>query len=171
MIGNYNAQIEKIWEAINNGGTTDPELSKLVEQLQKDLNDLQTKVAEINDKYLSIESLYGKLDERMGDVEGIVKDHTARIDALKKRLDELGVRVTDLEKQVKQMEKIYNEAIDDIKKRLDLLENGSVPPADLSQIQQMLHELQDYVKKNTDDILQLKDNQTQQAEHVKHTGK
>lgn len=164
LIGNYNAQIEKIWEAINNGGTTDPELSKLVKQLQKDLNDLQTKVAELNDKYLSIESLYGKLDERMGDVEGIVKDHTTRINALKKRLDELGVRVTDLEKQVKQMEKIYNEAIDDIKKRLDLLENGSVPPADLNQIRQMLNELQAYVKKNTDDILQLKDNQTLQAE-------
>lgn len=66
----------------NGGGTTDPELSKLVEQLQKDLKDLQAKVAELNAKYLSIESLYGKLDERMGNVEGIVKDHTARISAL-----------------------------------------------------------------------------------------
>lgn len=82
LIGYYDAQIEKIWEAINNGGTTDSELSKLVEQLQNDLKDLQAKVAELNDKYLSIESLYGKLDERMGNVESIVKDHTARISAL-----------------------------------------------------------------------------------------
>lgn len=164
LIGNYNAQIEKIWEAINNGGTTDPELSKLVEQLQKDLNDLQTKVAELNDKYLSIESLYGKLDERMGDVEGIVKDHTARISALQKQLDALGVRVTDLEKQVEQMKQIYDDAIADIENRLNSLENGSVPPADLSQIEQMLNELQAYVNKNINDILQLKDNQTLQAE-------
>lgn len=168
LIDDYDAQIEKIWDAIkdinNGGGTTDPELSKLVEQLQNDLKDLQAKVAELNEKYLSIESLYGKLDERMGDVEGIVKDHTARIDALEKRLDALGVRVTDLEKQVKQMEQIYNDAIADIENRLNSLENGSVPPADLNQIKQMLNELQAYVKKNTDDILQLKDNQTLQAE-------
>ena len=164
LIDDYDAQIEKIWEAINNGGgTTDPELSKLVAQLQKDLNDLQTKVKELNNKYLSIESLYGKLDERMGNVEGIVKDHTARISALEKQLDALGVRVTDLEKQVKQMEQIYNDAIADIENRLNSLENGSVPPADLSQIKQMLNELQAYVNKNTNDILQLKDNQAQQA--------
>lgn len=164
LIDDYDAQIEKIWEAINNGGgTTDPELSKLVEQLQNDLKDLQAKVAELNAKYLSIESLYGKLDERMGNVEGIVKDHTARISALEKQLDALGVRVTDLEKQVKQMEQIYNDAIADIENRLNSLENGSVPPADLSQIKQMLNELQAYVNKNTNDILQLKDNQAQQA--------
>lgn len=167
LIDDYDAQIDEIWEAIKNinngGGTTDPELSKLVEQLQKDLNDLQTKVKELNNKYLSIESLYGKLDERMGNVEGIVKDHTARISALEKQLDALGVRVTDLEKQVKQMEQIYNDAIADIENRLNSLENGSVPPADLSQIKQMLNELQAYVNKNTNDILQLKDNQAQQA--------
>lgn len=164
LIDDYDAQIEKIWEAINNGGgTTDPELSKLVEQLQNDLKDLQAKVAELNAKYLSIESLYGKLDERMGNVEGIVKDHTARISALEKQLDALGVRVTDLEKQVEQMKKIYNDAIADIENRLNSLENGSVPPADLSQIKQMLNELQAYVNKNTNDILQLKDNQAQQA--------
>lgn len=160
----YDAQIKKIWEAIHNGGgTTDPELSKLVEQLQNDLKDLQAQVAELNAKYLSIESLYGKLDERMGNVESIVKDHTARISALEKQLDALGVRVTDLEKQVKQMEQIYNDAIADIENRLNSLENGSVPPADLSQIKQMLNELQAYVNKNTNDILQLKDNQAQQA--------
>lgn len=167
LIDDYDAQIDEIWEAIKNinngGGTTDPELSKLVEQLQKGLKDLQAKVAELNAKYLSIESLYGKLDERMGNVEGIVKDHTARISALEKQLDALGVRVTDLEKQVKQMEQIYNDAIDDIENRLNSLENGSVPPADLSQIKQMLNELQAYVNKNTNDILQLKDNQAQQA--------
>ena len=164
LIGDYDAQIEKIWEAINNGGgTTDPELSKLVEQLQNDLKDLQAQVTELNAKYLSIESLYGKLDERMGNVESIVKDHTARISALEKQLDALGVRVTDLEKQVKQMEQIYNDAIADIENRLNSLENGSVPPADLSQIKQMLNELQAYVNKNTNDILQLKDNQAQQA--------
>ena len=164
LIDDYDAQIEKIWEAINNGGgTTDPELSKLVEQLQKDLKDLQAKVAELNAKYLSIESLYGKLDERMGNVEGIVKDHTARISALEKQLDALGVRVTDLEKQVKQMEQIYNDAIADIENRLNSLENGSVPPADLSQIKQMLNELQAYVNKNTNDILQLKGDQEKQA--------
>lgn len=164
LIDDYDAQIEKIWEAINNGGgTTDPELSKLVEQLQNDLKDLQAKVAELNAKYLSIESLYGKLDKRMGNVEGIVKDHTARISALEKQLDALGVRVTDLEKQVKQMEQIYNDAIADIENRLNSLENGSVPPADLSQIKQMLNELQAYVNKNINDILQLKDNQAQQA--------
>lgn len=164
LIDDYDAQIEKIWEAINNGGgTTDPELSKLVAQLQKDLNDLQTKVKELNNKYLSIESLYGKLDERMGNVEGIVKDHTARISALEKQLDALGVRVTDLEKQVKQMEQIYNDAIADIENRLNSLENGSVPPADLSQIKQMLNELQAYVNKNTNDILQLKGDQEKQA--------
>lgn len=163
LIGEYHAQIEKIWETINNGGgTTDPELSKLVEQLQNDLKDLQAKVEELNEKYLSIESLYGKLDERMGNVESIVKDHTARISALEKQLDALGVRVTDLEKQVEQMKKIYDDAIADIKKRLNSLENGSVPPADLSQIKQMLNELQAYVKKNTDDILQLKENQAQE---------
>lgn len=99
----------------------------------------------------------------MGNVEGIVKDHTARISALEKQLDALGVRVTDLEKQVKQMEQIYNDAIADIENRLNSLENGSVPPADLSQIKQMLNELQAYVNKNTNDILQLKDNQAQQA--------
>ena len=164
LIDDYDAQIEKIWEAINNGGgTTDPELSKLVAQLQKDLNDLQTKVKELNNKYLSIESLYGKLDERMGNVEGIVKDHTARISALEKQLDALGVRVTDLEKQIKQMEQIYNDAIADIENRLNSLENGSVPPADLSQIKQMLNELQAYVNKNTNDILQLKGDQEKQA--------
>ena len=164
LIDGYDAQIEKIWEAINNGGgTTDPELSKLVEQLQNDLNDLQAKVAELNAKYLSIESLYGKLDERMGNVEGIVKDHTARISALEKQLDALGVRVTDLEKQIKQMEQIYNDAIADIENRLNSLENGSVPPADLSQIKQMLNELQAYVNKNTNDILQLKGDQEKQA--------
>ena len=167
LIDDYDAQIEKIWDAIkdinNGGGTTDPELSKLVEQLQNDLKDLQAKVAELNEKYLSIESLYGKLDERMGNVESIVKDHTARISALEKQLDALGVRVTDLEKQVKQMEQIYNDAIADIENRLNSLENGSVPPADLSQIKQMLNELQAYVNKNTNDILQLKDNQAQQA--------
>ncbi|MFR5960403.1 MAG: hypothetical protein ACLUHA_16640 [Bacteroides stercoris] len=164
LIDDYDAQIEKIWEAINNGGgTTDPELSKLVEQLQNDLNDLQAKVAELNAKYLSIESLYGKLDERMGNVEGIVKDHTARISALEKQLDALGVRVTDLEKQIKQMEQIYNDAIADIENRLNSLENGSVPPADLSQIKQMLNELQAYVNKNTNDILQLKGDQEKQA--------
>lgn len=164
LIDDYDAQIEKIWEAINNGGgTTDPELSKLVEQLQNDLNDLQAKVAELNAKYLSIESLYGKLDERMGNVEGIVKDHTARISALEKQLDALGVRVTDLEKQIKQMEQIYNDAIADIENRLNSLENGSVPPADLSQIKQMLNELQAYVHKNTNDILQLKGDQEKQA--------
>lgn len=164
LIDDYNAQIEKIWKAINNGGgTTDPELSKLVEQLQNDLNDLQAKVAELNAKYLSIESLYGKLDERMGNVEGIVKDHTARISALEKQLDALGVRVTDLEKQIKQMEQIYNDAIADIENRLNSLENGSVPPADLSQIKQMLNELQAYVNKNTNDILQLKGDQEKQA--------
>lgn len=164
LIDDYDAQIEKIWEAINNGGgTTDPELSKLVEQLQNDLNDLQAKVAELNAKYLSIESLYGKLDERMGNVEGIVKDHTARISDLGKQLDALGVRVTDLEKQIKQMEQIYNDAIADIENRLNSLENGSVPPADLSQIKQMLNELQAYVNKNTNDILQLKGDQEKQA--------
>lgn len=164
LIDDYDAQIEKIWEAINNGGgTTDPELSKLVKQLQNDLNDLQAKVAELNAKYLSIESLYGKLDERMGNVEGIVKDHTARISALEKQLDALGVRVTDLEKQIKQMEQIYNDAIADIENRLNSLENGSVPPADLSQIKQMLNELQAYVNKNTNDILQLKGDQEKQA--------
>lgn len=167
LIDDYDAQIDEIWEAIKNinngGGTTDPELSKLVEQLQKDLNDLQTKVKELNNKYLSIESLYGKLDERMGNVEGIVKDHTARISALEKQLDALGVRVTDLEKQVKQMEQIYNDAIADIENRLNSLENGSVPPADLSQIKQMLNELQAYVNKNTNDILQLKGDQEKQA--------
>ncbi len=164
LIDDYDAQIEKIWEAINNGGgTTDPELSKLVEQLQNDLNDLQAKVAELNAKYLSIESLYGKLDERMGNVEGIVKDHTARISALEKQLDALGVRVTDLEKQIKQMEQIYNDAIADIENRLNSLENGSVPPADLSQIKQMLNELQAYVNKNTNDILQLKGDQEKLA--------
>lgn len=164
LIDDYDAQLEKIREAINNGGgTTDPELSKLVEQLQNDLNDLQAKVAELNAKYLSIESLYGKLDERMGNVEGIVKDHTARISALEKQLDALGVRVTDLEKQIKQMEQIYNDAIADIENRLNSLENGSVPPADLSQIKQMLNELQAYVNKNTNDILQLKGDQEKQA--------
>lgn len=164
LIGDYDAQIEKIWEAINNGGgTTDPELSKLVEQLQNDLNDLQAKVAELNAKYLSIESLYGKLDERMGNVESIVKDHTARISALEKQLDALGVRVTDLEKQVEQMKLIYDTTIKKILERLSSLEHGSVPPADLSQIKQMLNELQAYVNKNTNDILQLKDNQAQQA--------
>lgn len=167
LIDDYDAQIDEIWEAIKNinngGGTTDPELSKLVEQLQKDLKDLQAKVAELNAKYLSIESLYGKLDERMGNVEGIVKDHTARISALEKQLDALGVRVTDLEKQVKQMEQIYNDAIADIENRLNSLENGSVPPADLSQIKQMLNELQAYVNKNTNDILQLKGDQEKQA--------
>lgn len=164
LIDDYDAQIEKIWEAINNGGgTTDPELSKLVEQLQNDLNDLQAKVAELNAKYLSIESLYGKLDERMGNVEGIVKDHTARISALEKQLDALGVRVTDLEKQIKQMEQIYNDAIADIENRLNSLENGSVPPANLSQIKQMLNELKAYVNKNTNDILQLKGDQEKQA--------
>ena len=162
LIGDYDAQIEKIWEAINNGGGT-TELSKLVEQLQNDLEDLQAKVAELNAKYLSIESLYGKLDERMGNVESIVKDHTARISALEKQLDALGVRVTDLEKQVEQMKQIYDDAIADIENRLNSLENGSVPPADLSQIKQMLNELQAYVNKNINDILQLKDNQTQQA--------
>lgn len=174
LIGEYHAQIEKIWEAINNdGGTTDPELSKLVEQLQNDLKDLQAKVEELNEKYLSIESLYGKLDERMGNVESIVKDHTARISALEKQLDALGVRVTDLEKQVEQMKKIYDDAIADIKKRLNSLENGSVPPADLSQIKQMLNELQAYVNKNTDDILQLKENQAQEfsrLESMMNTG-
>lgn len=160
LIDDYDAQIEKIREAINNGGGT---MSKLVEQLQNDLNDLQAKVAELNAKYLSIESLYGKLDERMGNVEGIVKDHTARISALEKQLDALGVRVTDLEKQIKQMEQIYNDAIADIENRLNSLENGSVPPADLSQIKQMLNELQAYVNKNTNDILQLKGDQEKQA--------
>lgn len=160
----YDAQIEKIWEAINNGGgTTDPELSKVVEQLQNDLKDLQAQVEELNAKYLSIESLYGKLDERMGNVESIVKDHTARISALEKQLDALGVRVTDLEKQVEQMKQFYDDAIADIENRLNSLENGSVPPADLSQIKQMLNELQAYVNKNINDILQLKDNQAQQA--------
>lgn len=160
----YDAQIKKIWEDINNGGgTTAPELSKVVEQLQNDLKDLQAQVAELNAKYLSIESLYGELDERMGNVDSIVKDHTARISALEKQLDALGVRVTDLEKQVKQMEQIYNDAIANIENRLNSLENGSVPPADLSQIKQMLNELQAYVNKNTNDILQLKDNQAQQA--------
>lgn len=167
LIDDYDAQIEKIWDAIkdinNGGGTTDPELSKLVEQLQNDLKDLQAKVAELNEKYLSIESLYGKLDERMGNVEGIVKDHTARISALQKQLDALGVRVTDLEKQVEQMKQFYDDAIADIENRLNSLENGSVPPADLSQIKQMLNELQAYVNKNINDILQLKDNQAQQA--------
>lgn len=167
LIDDYDAQIEKIWDAIkdinNGGGTTDPELSKLVEQLQNDLKDLQAKVAELNEKYLSIESLYGKLDERMGNVEGIVKDHTARISALQKQLDALGVRVTDLEKQVEQMKQFYDDAIADIENRLNSLENGSVPPADLSQIEQMLNELQAYVNKNINDILQLKDNQAQQA--------
>lgn len=166
LIGDYDAQIEKIWDAIkdinNGGGTTDPELSKLVEQLQNDLKDLQAKVEELNAKYLSIESLYGKLGERMGNVESIVKDHTARISALEKQLDALGVRVTDLEKQVEQMKQIYDDAIADIKKRLNSLENGSVPPADLSQIKQMLNELQAYVNKNTNDILQLKENQAQE---------
>lgn len=38
-----------------------------------------------------------------------------------------------------------------------------MPPADLSQIKQMLNELQAYVNKNINDILQLKDNQAQQA--------
>lgn len=160
LIDHYDAQIEKIREEIKNGGgTTGP----VVEQLQNDLKDLQAQVAELNAKYLSIESLYGKLDERMGNVEGIVKDHTARISALKEQLDALGVRVTDLEKQVKRMEQFYNDAIADIKNRLNSLENGSVPPADLSQIKQMLNELQAYVNKNTNDILQLKDNQAQQA--------
>lgn len=160
----YDDQIEKIWEAIHNGGgTTDPELSKVVEQLQNDLKDLQAQVAELNAKYLSIESLYGELDERMGNVDSIVKDHTARISALEKQLDALGVRVTDLEKQVKQMEQIYNDAIADIENRLNSLENGSVPPADLSQIKQMLNELQAYVNKNTNDILQLKGDQEKQA--------
>lgn len=167
LIDDYNAQIDEIWEAIkkinNGGGTTDPELSKLVEQLQNDLKDLQAQVTELNAKYLSIESLYGKLDERMGNVESIVKDHTARISALEKQLDALGVRVTDLEKQVKQMEQIYNDAIADIENRLNSLENGSVPPADLSQIKQMLNELQAYVNKNTNDILQLKGDQEKQA--------
>lgn len=167
LIDDYDAQIEKIWDTIkdinNGGGTTDPELSKLVEQLQNDLKDLQAKVAELNEKYLSIESLYGKLDERMGNVEGIVKDHTARISALQKQLDALGVRVTDLEKQVEQMKQFYDDAIADIENRLNSLENGSVPPADLSQIKQMLNELQAYVNKNINDILQLKDNQAQQA--------
>lgn len=167
LIDDYDAQIEKILDAIkdinNGGGTTDPELSKLVEQLQNDLKDLQAKVAELNEKYLSIESLYGKLDERMGNVEGIVKDHTARISALQKQLDALGVRVTDLEKQVEQMKQFYDDAIADIENRLNSLENGSVPPADLSQIKQMLNELQAYVNKNINDILQLKDNQAQQA--------
>lgn len=135
----------------------------MVEQLQNDLKDLQAQVAELNAKYLSIESLYGELDERMGNVDSIVKDHTARISALEKQLDALGVRVTDLEKQVKQMEQIYNDAIADIENRLNSLENGSVPPADLSQIKQMLNELQAYVNKNTNDILQPKDNQAQQA--------
>lgn len=165
LIDDYDAQIEKIWDAIkdinNGGGTT--ELSKLVEQLQNDLEDLQAKVAELNAKYLSIESLYGKLDERMGNVESIVKDHTARISALEKQLDALGVRVTDLEKQVEQMKQFYDDAIADIENRLNSLENGSVPPADLSQIKQMLNELQAYVNKNINDILQLKDNQAQQA--------
>ena len=167
LIGDYDAQIEKIWDAIkdinNGGGTTDPELSKLVEQLQNDLKDLQAKVEELNAKYLSIESLYGKLGERMGNVESIVKDHTARISALEKQLDALGVRVTDLEKQVEQMKLIYDTTIKNILERLNSLENGSVPPADLSQIKQMLNELQAYVNKNTNDILQLKDNQAQQA--------
>lgn len=164
LIDDYDAQIEKIWEAINNGGgTTDPELSKLVAQLQNDLKDLQAKVAELNAKYLSIESLYGKLDERMGNVESIVKDHTVRISALEKQLDALGVRVTDLEKQVEQMKQIYDDAIADIENRLNSLENGSVPPADLSQIKQMLNELQAYVNKNTNDILQLKGDQEKQA--------
>lgn len=164
LIGDYDAQIEKIWEAINNGGgTTDPELSKLVEQLQNDLKDLKDQVAELNAKYLSIETLYGKLDERMGNVESIVKDHTARISALEKQLDALGVRVTDLEKQVEQMKLIYDTTIKNILERLSSLEHGSVPPADLSQIKQMLNELQAYVNKNTNDILQLKDNQAQQA--------
>ena len=164
LIGDYDAQIEKIWEAINNGGgTTDPELSKLVEQLQNDLKDLKDQVAELNEKYLSIESLYGKLDERMGNVESIVKDHTARISALEKQLDALGVRVTDLEKQVEQMKLIYDTTIKNILERLSSLEHESVPPADLSQIKQMLNELQAYVNKNTNDILQLKDNQAQQA--------
>lgn len=162
LIGDYDAQIEKIWEAINKG-TTDPELSKLVEQLQNDLKDLKDQVAELNEKYLSIESLYGKLDERMGNVESIVKDHTARISALEKQLDALGVRVTDLEKQVEQMKLIYDTTIENIQGRLSSLEHGSVPPADLSQIKQMLNELQAYVNKNTNDILQLKDNQAQQA--------
>lgn len=99
----------------------------------------------------------------MGNVEGIVKDHTARISALEKQLDALGVRVTDLEKQIKQMEQIYNDAIADIENRLNSLENGSVPPADLSQIKQMLNELQAYVNKNTNDILQLKGDQEKQA--------
>ena len=167
LIGDYDAQIEKIRDAIkdinNGGGTTDPELSKLVEQLQNDLKDLQAKVEELNAKYLSIESLYGKLGERMGNVESIVKDHTARISALEKQLDALGVRVTDLEKQVEQMKLIYDTTIKNILERLNSLENGSVPPADLSQIKQMLNELQAYVNKNTNDILQLKDNQAQQA--------
>lgn len=164
LIGDYDAQIEKIWEAINNGGgTTDPELSKLVEQLQNDLKDLKDQVAELNAKYLSIETLYGKLDERMGNVESIVKDHTARISALEKQLDALGVRVTDLEKQVEQMKLIYDKTIENILERLSSLEHGSVPPADLSQIKQMLNELQAYVNKNTNDILQLKNNQAQQA--------
>ena len=167
LIGDYDAQIEKIWDAIkdinNGGGTTDPELSKLVEQLQNDLKDLQAKVEELNAKYLSIESLYGKLGERMGNVESIVKDHTARISALEEQLDALGVRVTDLEKQVEQMKQIYDDAIADIENRLNSLENGSVPPADLSQIKQMLNELQAYVNKNTNDILQLKGDQEKQA--------
>lgn len=167
LIGDYDAQIEKIWDTIkdiNNGGdTTAPELPKLVEQLQNDLKDLQAIVKELNAKYLSIESLYGKLGERMGNVESIVKDHTARISALKEQLDALGVRVTDLEKQVEQMKQIYDDAIADIKKRLNSLENGSVPPADLSQIKQKLNELQAYVNKNTNDILQLKGDQEKQA--------
>lgn len=61
------------------------------------------------------------------------------------------------------MEQIYNDAIADIENRLNSLENGSVPPADLSQIKQMLNELQAYVNKNTNDILQLKGDQEKQA--------
>lgn len=61
------------------------------------------------------------------------------------------------------MKQIYDDAIADIENRLNSLENGSVPPADLSQIKQMLNELQAYVNKNINDILQLKDNQAQQA--------
>lgn len=158
LIKSYDRQLEEIWDAIGEGDGSE-ELFRLVETLRNDLNELQGKVNELNEKYLNMEALYGRVEN----IEEIVAEHTQRIRSLEEELAELGLLVSNLENQIKDMKSVYDALIDDIQDRLEALESGGVPPADLSEMKRMLKELQEKVDGSINDILALKDNQEQQA--------
>ena len=150
----YTAEIKKIWEAINQGGSTEEiqQLKDALAKLEKQQQDFAAEVKKGLETVLTQQQLLGT---RVDTLEESVQKNTESLQELKKQLSNLQKEVAGLSAWKEDFVKSYQMTINEIKKQLENLPEGG----DTNLLQQQLDKMQQELLQQSQKLDELQNNQ------------